>query len=61
MTGRLIEVFGRLLYHISKLEITFGVFTGPNRKEPPKPSLMTIKEIESDDEPSEDDVDYENR
>ena len=47
--------------HISKLKITFKIITGPTPKEPLKLKLMTMEEIESDQEPHEDDGDYKNK
>ena len=49
-----------VVYHISKPKITFNIFTGPTRKEAPKPRLMTMEEIESDQDSNEDDGDYDN-
>ena len=40
--------------HISETRITFKVFAGPTRKEPPKPRLMTMEEVDSDYDPNED-------
>ena len=37
------------------------MFTGPARKEPPKPILLTLEEMESDQHPNEDGGDYENK
>ena len=48
-------------YHISKTKITFNIFTRPIRIEAPKPRLMTIEEIESDQDPNDDGGDYENK
>ena len=50
-----------LVYHISKAKLTFNIFTGSTRKKPPKPRLMTTEEIESGQDPNEDDGDYENK
>ena len=50
-----------LVYHISKAKLTFNIFTGSTRKEPPTPRPMTMEEIESDQDPNEDDGDYENK
>ena len=51
----------RLEYHISRIKLAFNIFTGSTRKEPPKPRLMTMEEIESDQDPNEDDGDYESK
>ena len=37
------------------------MFTKPTQKEPHKPRLMTMEEIESDQDSNEDDGDYENK
>ena len=43
------------MYLISNTKITFILFTGPTRKEAPKPRLMTTEEIESDYDPKDND------
>ena len=50
-----------LMYHISKPKLTFNVFTGPTQKEAPKPKLLTMEEVKSDQDPIEDDGDSENK
>ena len=47
--------------HISKLKIKITIFTGPTRKAPPKPRLMTMEEMDCDQEPNEYDGDCENK
>ena len=37
------------------------MFTEPARKEPPEPRLMTLEEMESDQDPNEEGGDYENK
>ena len=49
------------MLHISELEIAFNIFTGPTLKEPSKQRLMTMKEIETDQDPNQDDGDYESK
>ena len=43
---------GWVVFHISKFKITIDIFPGPTWKEPPKPKLMTIEEIDSDYDPN---------
>ena len=50
-----------VVHHVSKPKITFYIFTGSTRKEPPKPRSMTVEEIECDQDPNEYDEDYENK
>ena len=52
---------GRVVNRISKSEITFILFTGPTRKEAPKPILMTMEDIDSYYDPNENEGNYENQ
>ena len=45
---------GSFVLHIPGLKITSNLFAGPTQKEPPKPSLMTMEEVDSDSDPNED-------
>ena len=47
--------------HTFKPKLLFGIFKGLTRKEAPKARLMTMGEIESDQDPNEDDGDYKNK
>ena len=38
-----------VVYHISESDIQYLILTGPTQKEPPKPRLMTMEEIDSDE------------
>ena len=43
---------GWLVCHISEYKIPFNIFARPTRKEPPKPKLMKMEEIDSDYNPN---------
>ena len=45
---------GRVVLHISEPKITSNLFAGRTQKEPPKLSLITIEEFDSDNDPNED-------
>ena len=52
---------GWAVYPISNTKIIFILFTGPTRKEAPKPILMTREGIESDHDPKDNDGYDENQ
>ena len=52
---------GWAVYHISNTKTILKLFTGPTRKEAPKPRIMTTEEMDSDYDPKDIDEYDENQ